>query len=397
MSAGHHHHLEDDDYGDLVVRAPLTSAAVHRLLTIAVVVVVVATGIGLAVWWPRNEALIQTEALGFGERVNATVTAAELTGCSYDPDAQCDLVTAEITSGDAKGETATLEFSLDGFSPAAPRGLGDKIVLNDSGPDVPEFVRFSFADFQRTSPLLVLALVFAAAVVALGRFRGFLALVGLGLSLTVLVAFILPALLRGSSPVGVALTGGSVIAIGALYLAHGVSDRTTVALLGTFASLLLTCLLAALFAGAAELTGLASEESISLLAFAPHLDFRGLLLAAIIIGTLGVLDDVTVTQVAAVGELHRRDPSIPVRELYAAGIRIGRDHIASTVNTLVLAYAAAALPLLLLFTQSGLGFTRVLTSETIAVEIVQALVGSIGLVASVPLTTALAAWVATRD
>jgi uncharacterized membrane protein len=392
----HHHHGEEDvdEFGE---RAPLTSDAVRRLLLLTVGVIGAATLVGLALLWPRGDALLSPDTLGFGDRVDATVTAAELTACSYDRSVDCDVVTVEITSGETTGTVSTLEYGLEGSSPAATLRPGDEIVLNDAGPDVPAEVRFSFADFQRTSPLLVLTLVFAVAVVALGRLRGFLALGGLVLSLGVLLAFVLPALLRGSSPVAVALTGASAIAFGVIYLAHGVTDRTTVALLGTLASLILIAVLAGLFAGAAELTGLASDESISLLAFAPDLDFRGLLLAGIIIGALGVLDDVTITQVAAVGEIHRRDPAISSRELYTAGIRIGRDHIASTVNTLILAYSAAALPLLLLFTQSGLGFGRVLTSETIAVEIVQALVGSIGLVASVPLTTALAAWVVTRE
>jgi uncharacterized membrane protein len=393
----HHHHQADDDVDEFRERAPLTSDAVRRLLLLTVGVIGAATLVGLAVLWPRGDALLSPDTLGFGDRVDGTVTSAELAGCSYDPTVDCDVVTVEITSGEADGTVATLEYGFDGSSPAATLRPGDEIVLNDAGPDVPAEVRFSFADFQRTSPLLVLTLVFALAVVALGRWRGFLALGGLVLSLGVLLAFVLPALLRGSSPVAVALTGASAIAFGVIYLAHGITDRTTVALLGTLASLVLIAVLSGLFAGAAELTGLASDESISLLAFAPELDFRGLLLAGIIIGALGVLDDVTVTQVAAVGEIHRRDPAISARELYGAGIRIGRDHIASTVNTLILAYSAAALPLLLLFTQSGLGFGRVLTSETIAVEIVQALVGSIGLVASVPLTTALASWVVTRE
>ncbi|HEY6697098.1 MAG TPA: YibE/F family protein, partial [Acidimicrobiales bacterium] len=211
----------------------------------------------------------------------------------------------------------------------------------------------------------------------------------------VLLAFVFPALLRGASPLGVALTGGIVIAVSTIYLAHGVSDRTTVALVGTIASLLLTAALGAGFAAATHLSGLASEEAVNLLAFAPELDFRGLLLAATILGTLGVLDDVTITQVSAVWELHHSDPQVGARQLYSAGIRIGRDHIASTVNTLILAYTAAALPMLLLFTQSGLAMGEVLTTETLAVEIVQTLVGSIGLVASVPLTTALASWVVT--
>ena len=158
----------------------------------------------------------------------------------------------------------------------------------------------------------------------------------------------------------------------------------------------MTAILAVAFAAAVQLSGLASEEALTLAAFAPNLDFRGLLLAAVVIGTLGVLDDVTITQVSAVWELRRSDPLMSARQLYAAGIRIGRDHIASTVNTLVLAYAAAALPLLLIYTQSGLGFGGVMTTETVAVEIAQTLVGSIGLVASVPLTTGLACLVVTR-
>lgn len=192
-----------------------------------------------------------------------------------------------------------------------------------------------------------------------------------------------------------ALTAAIIIAVSTIYLAHGVSDRTTVALVGTIASLLLTAALGAAFGAAAHLSGLASEESLNLLTFAPELDFRGLLLAATIIGALGVLDDVTITQVSAVWELHDSDPRVGARGLYSAGIRIGRDHIASTVNTLVLAYTAAALPTLLLFSESGLAMGEVLTTETLAVEIVQTLVGSIGLVASVPLTTALASWVVT--
>ena len=168
------------------------------------------------------------------------------------------------------------------------------------------------------------------------------------------------------------------------------------AVLGTFASLLLTCLLGALFVDLTQVTGLVSEEVGFLQAFGGDLDFRGLLLAGLVIGALGVLDDVTVTQVAAVWELREADPTRGARSLYRAGLRIGRDHVASTVNTLVLAYAGASLPLLLLFETADQHLGDVLTGEAIAVEIVRALVGSIGLVASVPITTGLAALVVTR-
>jgi uncharacterized membrane protein len=357
--------------------------------------IALATLVALAVLWPRGEPVVDRESLGFGDRVRATVSSAETGPCSYEATADCRLVIAELTSGPDEGTEATLETDISSQTPASTLGDGDRIILNDAGSDVPTADRFSFADVERRSPLILLAVLFAGAVVALGRRSGLFALVGVVLSLGVLLVFVFPALLNGSAPIAVALTGTSVIAFGVLYLAHGVNERTTVALLGTLASLALTAALAVTFAGAAHLSGLASEESISLLAFAPELDFRGLLLAAVIIGTLGVLDDVTVTQVSAVWELHRTDPDQGRRSLYRSAIRIGRDHIASTVNTLVLAYAAAGLPLMLLFTQSGLGLGDVLTSETIAVEVVQTLVGSIGLVASVPLTTALASWLVT--
>ena len=390
MASGHAHHRGDDD------EPSLTPVPVRRVLVVLVGGIALLALVGLVVLWPSGEDVLDADALGFGNPVDATVTAAELSPCSYDPQADCDVVTAEVTSGEPDGDTAVLEFPLDVSTPAATLRPGDDIVLNYT-PEAPESVRYSFADFQRRTPLAVLAALFVAAVVALGRWRGLLALVGLAVSLGVLFWFVLPALLRGSSPVAVALTGAALIALAAVYLAHGVNERSSVALLGTMASLAITAVLASVFASASELTGLASEESINLLAFAPGLDFRGLLLAAVIIGSLGVLDDVTVTQTSAVWELHRADPGAGPRGLYAAAVRIGRDHIASTVNTLVLAYAAAALPLLLLFTQSGLGAGTVVTTETIAVEIVQTLVGSIGLVASVPITTAMAAFVVTRS
>jgi uncharacterized membrane protein len=391
VAYGHHHHHHDHD----LPRRELDAPAVRRLMGGVVAVLVAAALVGIAVWWPRGDPVIDREVLGFGDRVDATVTAAETGPCSFDPEAECNSVSARIASGPDEGTFATLEADVATRTPVAELAVGDDIVLNDAGADVDAAARYSFADVQRRMPLVILALVFGVAVVALGRLRGLLALAGIGITVAVLLGFVFPALLRGESPLGVALTGAIVIAVSTIYLAHGVSDRTTVALVGTIASLLLTAALGAGFGAAAHLSGLASDESLNLLAFAPQLDFRGLLLAATILGALGVLDDVTITQVSAVWELHDSDPRVTARQLYSAGIRIGRDHIASTVNTLVLAYTAAALPTLLLFSQSGLAIGEVLTTETLAVEIIQTLVGSIGLVASVPLTTALASWVVT--
>ncbi|MCI0345592.1 MAG: YibE/F family protein, partial [Chloroflexi bacterium] len=315
----------------------------------------------------------------------------ELLPCSFssaDSEFTCNLVRARVTEGPEEGAIVELELPLG--AGIVEINDGDDIVLSYE-PGAPPEAQYQFADFQRETPLALLALVFVVAVVALGRLRGGLAIAGLVASLLVIGVFVLPALLRGSSPLAVALVGASVVAFIALYLAHGVTARTTVALLGSLASLVLTGMLALVFVAATKLTGLADESAGFLQLTAGQVDLEGLLLAGIVIGSLGVLDDVTVTQVSAVWELHRTDPGLGPAGLYRSAVRIGRDHIASTVNTLVLAYAGASLPLLLLFTEADRAIGDVVTGETVAVEIVRTLVGSIGLVASVPITTALAA------
>src|SRR5690606_11572656 len=227
--------------------------------------------------------------------------------------------------------------------------------------------------------------------------RGVMALVALAVSFLVLNFFILPAILQGSNPLVVAVVGASAIMLLALYLCHGPSARTSVAVLGTLISLLLIGILGSVFIGWAALTGNTDDNTGLIHGLYPGIDMSGLLLAGVIIGSLGVLDDVTVTQTSAVWELHEANPSMGRRGLYRAGIRIGRDHIASVVNTLVLAYAGAALPLLLLFSIAQSGVGTVANSELVAEEIVRTLIGSIGLVASVPVTTALAAVVVSAD
>ena len=234
-------------------------------------------------------------------------------------------------------------------------------------------------------------------MIALGRWRGVAALVGLGASIAVLVRFVLPALLEGTEPVLVAVVGSSAIAFLALYLAHGFRSMTTVALLGTLGALALTVALAWAFTEAARFSGFTSEEAFVVqLGTRGGVDLAGLVLAGMVLGALGALDDVTVTQASAVWELRTTNPRLTRRGLARAGMRIGSDHVASTVNTLALAYAGAALPLLILFVLSRQSLGTVANSEIIATEIVATLVGSIGLVAAVPLTTWLAVVIAPR-
>jgi uncharacterized membrane protein len=386
VSDGHHH------------SAPLAggsedhvSKRAARALTVAVLACAVATVVGLLVLWPTGH---NPKPPGgdqyLGERVEATVHTVIRGPCSYANAAQpvpCQQVGFDITGGSGAGEHDSTELPVGGLTPNLH--TGDQIVLTYSS-NLPRGHQYSYSDFQRGKPLLFLAVLFAGSVILLGRLRGLLALVGLAITVPVLTVFVLPALLQGEDPLAVALVGAATVGFIVLYLAHGVSIRTTIAVLGSFASLALTGLLGWLFVGATHLTGRLGEEQAFLATFGGNIDFQGLLLAGIVIGTLGVLDDVTVTQVSAVSEVHAADPTMGPRRLYTAGIRIGRDHIASTVNTLVLAYAGASLPLLLLFVQTNQGAGPTITTELVAIEIVRTLVGSIGLVAAVPVTTYLA-------
>ncbi|MFE6774816.1 YibE/F family protein [Streptomyces sp. NPDC057702] len=308
-------------------------------------------------------------------------------------DETCEKATIEVTSGKGKGRTFT-----EIVQPSASRHYekGQKLILAYA-PKAPENLQYSVSDVERKLPMALLAGLFALAVVVVGRMRGVFALVALVISFGVLTLFILPAILQGSNPLVVAVIGGSAIMLIALYTCHGLTARTSVAVLGTLLSLLLIGLLGSVFIGWAHLTGNTDDQTGLVHGLYPDIEIQGLLLAGIIIGSLGVLDDVTVTQTSAVWELKEADPSAHWRTLYAAAMRIGRDHIASVVNTLVLAYAGAALPLLLLFSIADSGVSTVATSEIVAEEIVRTLVGSIGLVASVPVTTLLAALVVSAD
>lgn len=344
--------------------------------------IAIATAVGMVLLWPSDD----PPTIESGALVNGTVQGIE--PCPDLPDDVCLQAPVTITSGVDAGQTFVVSLPIGVGAPQIE--AGDRVVLQ-TNIDAPPDQRYVIADFQRADVLWALAAVFAVAVVVLARWRGLAALVGLGTSLGILVMFVLPALLDGSPPIWVATVGASAIAIVTMLLAHGPSLRTGVALLGALASLLLTALLGAVVVDLGQFTGLADESSGFLQAFGVQIDPRGLLLAGLVIGALGVLDDVTITQTAAVAEVHAANPQLNRRALLGAGLRVGRDHVAATVNTLVLAYAGAALPLLLLFLLSGSGLAQVITGELVAQEVVRTLVGALGIVAAVPLTTALAA------
>ena len=368
----------------------------------AVLVLVVLAGaaavVGLVLLWPtgegRDAAQERADEIGLTyQRLAATVIEVTDRVCSYsapdDPQA-CRIITTRVGEGPAEGTQVALpEFNLAYDRVSIRISPGDKVVVGYE--DSNDY--YFFVDRDRRTPLVWLAGLFALVVVALGRLRGALALVGMAATLVVLVAFVAPSVLDGNDPVSVAVVAAAVIAFVSLYLTHGLNPHTTVALAGTLASLGLTLGLSWVFFGLSEFTGLATEEGLTLPLIAGDVDLAALLLGGAIIGALGALDDVTVTQVATVSELRYRSPDLSRRELITSGIRVGREHIAATVNTLLLAYAGAGLPLVLLFAVSDQSLAMVANSELIAVEIVRTLCGSLGLVAAVPVTTVLAALV----
>ncbi|QES49128.1 hypothetical protein DEJ50_16250 [Streptomyces venezuelae] len=413
QSQGHSHgHSHGHGHG------PAAPVSRHLRRVIAAVLVPFATAVlvGLVVLWPGGAPAHERTGVGFDRQTQqATVTDLQTVDCASVNAAQvpptanpntpqgreaqagqtgtCKKATVEIGTGPDRGRTF-----VEVVQPGAPRQLekGQGVVVAYA-PDAPRDLQYSVIDVNRKMPIALLAAVFALVVVAVGRLRGLFALVALAISFGILTLFILPAILQGSNPLVVAVVGASAIMLIALYMCHGLTARTSVAVLGTLVSLLLIGLMGSALIDWAFLTGNTDDNTGLIHGLYPDIDMSGLLLAGVIIGSLGVLDDVTITQTSAVWELHQADPRMGPRELYRAGIRIGRDHIASVVNTLILAYAGAALPLLLLFSIANSSMGAVANSELVAEEIVRTLVGSIGLVASVPVTTVLAALVVSAD
>jgi uncharacterized membrane protein len=367
----------------------------YRVL-LAVVGVIALAVVGAAVaLWPRGE-LARPAAAGQADStrvVAATLTVVTRLDCEEaDPGVAgsiCIKATAQLAGG--------RQVSFDTTDPTGGMFRAGQRVQLAVAEQPGQPPTYYIQDLERGRPMLVLAALFVGAVVAFGRWQGIRSLVGLGLSFVVIVGFVVPSILRGHSPVAVAVTGAMAIMLLSLYLSHGTGPKTTAAVVGTALALGLTAALAIVFVAASSLTGLASEEALGANYAVGGLSLRGLLLAGIIIGGLGVLDDVTMSQASLVTELHHANPTAGMATLVGGALRVGRDHIAATVNTLFLAYAGAALPLLIVFVTGTDSPSTVATTEIVAVEIVRALCGSVGLIAAVPLTTVLAALVATEE
>ena len=367
----------------------------QRLLLAVVGVLVLAVLAGAVALWPRGRL---AEPAGGGQAdptrlVPATLTSVQTVPCQEAepglPGSTCIKVRAR-PDGAEEVEFETTDPTGDTFRSGQRVRLS---ILEQAGQ--PTF--YNIRDLERGRPMVALAALFVLAVIAFGRWQGVRSLIGLACSFAVIVGFVVPAILRGQSPVPVALVGAMAIMLASLYLSHGVGRKTTAAVVGTALALALTGALTAGFVELAALTGLASEDALNASFQVGGISLQGLLLAGIILGGLGVLDDVTVSQASLVFELRRADPAAGFAELTRGALAVGRDHVAASVNTLFLAYAGASLPLLVLFVSGGDALGTVVTAEAVAVEVVRTLCGSVGLIAAVPLTTVLAANLALEE
>lgn len=301
--------------------------------------------------------------------------------------AACITVTFDVTSGLDEGQQATME--LTGANVHSGLRVGDdiEVVRVDTG----DGIHYSFNGVNRLPVLITLAVLFVVAVLAVARLRGLMALVGLGVAAWILLGFMLPAIIAGKPGMAVALAGSTAIMFIVLYVAHGVSIRTSAALAGTLLGLAVTTALGAVAVQAARLSGFADENEYDLAQLAPAINFQDLLMVGIIIGGLGVLNDVTITQASAVWELRAAAPQWTRMKVFAAGMRIGRDHIASTIYTIVFAYAGSALTVLLMLYFISREPLSIFTMEMFAGEGVRTFASAIGLILSVPITTGIAA------
>jgi uncharacterized membrane protein len=385
--------------------APLSPLAA-RIVVIALAVIGLVTVIGAVLLWPSGSKVdiplpFQNSQGGAVTTEGGHVLSSSLADCGSPSAGQvltaspapgisgsgtCVQTVVALDSGPNRGASTMLEFSP---GPGQPNLLAGDTIRIFRQVDEQGTTSYGFYDYERTWPLIALAAVFAIVIVAVARWRGLRALVGIIVAFTVLVVFLLPALRDGAPAIPVALVASAIILFAVIYLAHGVSLRTSAALLGTLTAMLLAAGLSWAAIELAHLTGLSEDQNNEVAAYMGHVSIQGLLLAGFIIGSLGVLNDVTITQASAVFELAGGHDSR--RQIFVRAMRIGSDHIASTVYTLVLAYAGSSLPLLLLFSVANRSLFDVLTSESVAIEIARSAVGGIALALSVPLTTAIAA------
>jgi uncharacterized membrane protein len=301
----------------------------------------------------------------------------------------------KINSGEFKNREVVVNTELQPQYKETLYKVSDTVLLGYLNTGVGT-ENFYIIGYSRTTPLFVLGILFIGTTLLVARKKGLYSLIGMGVSITLLVLFILPAIAQGANPLITSLIGaGSLIPI-LFYVSHGINKKTTSAVIGTAITFCITAVLAYVVVNWANLYGIFEEVETLLYIHDGNFDAQGILLAGVLLGILGVIDDVSITQASIVEELHRANKKITRTELISKAMNVGRDHIGSVVNTLILVYVGGALTTLLLFTQFPRPFEVLINSEIVAIPIVISLIGSLGLMMAVPITTVIASWIVQR-
>lgn len=302
---------------------------------------------------------------------------------------RCDRAIVDITSGQSAGKHTLLITHGQAGEPTLEQGAHIRLseTLNADGAVV-----YAFADYDRHTALIVWAVLIIAAIIAFAAWRGVRALGGLAITFLVVAGFLLPVLVHGKNPLFAAMVSGALILIPVVFLVHGWNWKSASALGGTLVALGLAGVLAHYAISTNQLRGLGSEDNLRILLYLPDVSVTGLMLCGFVIGALGVLNDVTISQASTINELSEIDPSAGPLRLFLGAMRVGRDHIASMVYTLVLTYTGAALPMLLLVSVSERPFIDTLTSDIMTTELLRSGVGALALTLAVPVTTMIAAF-----
>jgi uncharacterized membrane protein len=387
----HSHRAAPD--GDVAV-----GGRVQLILHLALVLAALATVVGLVALWPDHAAVDKVRARAPYAAPGVTTPDAEVVSvgrpCPEGHTAQnCDLIQIKVLEGVGKGDRADVQVPPEVTSSGLSRGDHVEVFRTPAKDGQP--VSYTFSSVRRTVPLLWLTILFVVVVLAVAGRRGAMAVVGLVVSGATLYYFLLPALLSGKPGLAVACVSASAIMFVVLYATHGWSLRTSTALAGTLVGIGLTALIGSVAIGEAHLTGIADETGGTLSTFADGgLDFQGLLACSMVLAGLGVLNDVTITQASSVWELRAAAPQAGRRQIFTSAMRIGRDHIASTIYTIVFAYAGAALVVLMLLYVYHRPLLDLASTESLAEEVARTFTSAIGLILAVPVTTAIAALIA---
>lgn len=399
MSHSHAH----SHSGPTTVEGRLRQRRASQILIVILVPLAIWTLVGLVLLWPTNtdehirKDVAQFSVAGLtmpkGEvtAVNE-ISCAGLEGSTSTAADVCATLSVKLL----EGEDAGRDIQVNTTSAIYKSGIepGQRVMIYRV-PTLDGQANYQFADFARTAPVVFFAVLFLLVTVAVALRRGLLSVVSLGWAAFIMVGFLFPALIAGSNPILVTLIGSSAIMFVVLYFTHGFNARTTTALLGTLFGLILAAVLSSVVVEWAHLTGVASEEDYTLQAAAPDMTLTAVVLSGMIIAALGGLNDVTITQASAVWEL-ADDPRKTAPQIFRQAMRIGRDHVASTVYTIVFATAGASMAVLLLLAMYDRPLYTTIMTEQFAVEILRTLVGAIALTLAMPLTTGIGALLVSR-